>query len=1795
MSSEGDPRGQPSTTALSTVAVQGGDTQIVVAVLKCGDLVQVQLTEARPGLLEIGSNQHEAKKLLEGHEQLLAKLKRNEGGVWTLLEKADKTAEEKQGEEVVYDAMAQSLSKAWKTLVKHLEKRRSLLLLACQFYDRALEFATKLDEAEMFQHSGQRCSGSDCLCDLRQRLSSTRRGLLETSILMLNKGSELLDFLRVLVDEEALQSGGGVGSARSSCRKVEDLMELLQDRRRQVDQRMSQQFQDLEVTQAIRQWESQEQEVMHWFQENADMFLETNQLGSSLSENQELLREHKEAELKVKDWSLLVEQLLQKASELLASGSGAELEAVSEKNRNLRTTHERFWSLMMARQGYLYESNNFFTSANKAFEVLAAIESSIKSLKMQAVPLPELAEKHEELCRRAEDAATGALGKGQLILAKLTSDGGQVAVGVQRLMGYIGERVEGLRQQCQASRELTERRRYLLNSFDELEDKISGWIRNSNRVLTDSTEPGCCLSETEDVLNKHLEISTYMQRAVKESEATGRVMEEMRRLDSPQAAELCIRASVLREQLHALQRRVAGRMESLGPYTGFLRSAGEVEEQVKMLLECYNSRPETEEENDETGAPVKDIMDTRWQLFLQKFLSMQDQGNNFINSSTMVNETLSLNVRAAVSVVEKVMESLSVRKAELSDLWTSWQLRYSQMKSVKKQWKRFKDQLKKVTHELKCLDSVIAPAHKIDPGSDLQVDPGSDLQAVSKLQDDFSPTKSQFLQLNAEVEFLVKTAELLALKGIPMKEKNEKTGELLQVHQHVRDKIREHETLLSMAVKFLQLYEELEGLLKTEPVKEFSDVCQAKMQLSQLQEKQNHVQHLYKLATSLSADINSTIQCSPMLVTSVQDKMERLHCSTVSWAAQVSRYQESLLNSIHYCVFKEELTELRESFKDIKKKFNNLKFNYMKKSEKLRNLKAVKNQIQQIEIYIEKLQVLKQKLQAFTVKVPSSGEKHLIGCSPRELEDATNELQRQVGDFDRMVEEYKQNLDLNMKLQQAMEEYQFWCDEASSTIVRVGRYSSQCKTKGAISSLYKQFEKFILPTVPQQEERVRQITELAVRLHGAEEGKKYMEKTVNKHNEIVESIKELSSGLLDLEAKLQAESLKEQFTEENNRYDTTETPEGKETGHTPEIIGPGSAKDDPDTSKSESRNPQLAGAQSQMNYLPNKLHQEQHEVLSETRRYTQEAYMKTSTVQTITSQSTVERKEQTRTSSSHTHTVCISGLPTKRDNKVPPGQRDPSTLQKTKSPSQNTPPPSLPTLSEMSTAPGSSDVHREFPSGEKAPTALRVQHGRLRGASGPYTATHTIHIESKRETPLPAEEIFSRSAPDSGMPTDGDCHDHLTEESLSNDEYECASSDDISLPPLSETPESNLVQSENDLDDGYCLSSHSLHVNQYSRLSHCQHGEVPEGTPSQADACLHSGRFRAESSSFVPSPLTVPTPTLVSSTISSILKSGKLVPTLPVDGVTACHQTLYSMHESRTETQECVHEPVLAQNPTAQAGNMHAPPKPLTPEQEQKSRRPTAVREEIRRAGASRAVENLAATHGPDFFKHLSNATVMEGSPVTLEVEVTGFPEPSLTWFKNGQKVHSDTERVSLSCKEGKHVLFIERATETDSGHYVVSASNSAGAISSSSVLQVKAPGVTPHSLHGQKRRDLLAREKYRLQESVSASDDESHMLRLRNTDTVVKSPNDTCVFLKRCVETSDFGVCVCVTKSTERGESCPAQVILGDASLEPVEKPKQEPDGEDLVEPVSSPCTSKSARMDTVYRVGIPEPGTQE
>ncbi|KAL8183555.1 UNVERIFIED_CONTAM: hypothetical protein K2H54_044410 [Gekko kuhli] len=69
-----------------------------------------------------------------------------EDQVRDLLREADKTVEENKEQEEVYDAMAETLGDAWDSLVIVLEKRRELLKLTSDFFEKALEGNDQVNE-----------------------------------------------------------------------------------------------------------------------------------------------------------------------------------------------------------------------------------------------------------------------------------------------------------------------------------------------------------------------------------------------------------------------------------------------------------------------------------------------------------------------------------------------------------------------------------------------------------------------------------------------------------------------------------------------------------------------------------------------------------------------------------------------------------------------------------------------------------------------------------------------------------------------------------------------------------------------------------------------------------------------------------------------------------------------------------------------------------------------------------------------------------------------------------------------------------------------------------------------------------------------------------------------------------------------------------------------------------------------------------------------------------------------------------------------------------------------------------------------------------------------------------------------------------------------------------------------------------------------------------------------------------------------------------------------------------------
>ncbi|NWX82999.1 CC141 protein, partial [Nothoprocta pentlandii] len=184
-----------------------------------------------------------------------------EDQVWNLLHEADKAAEENKEQSQVYDAMAKTLGAAWDALIVMLEKRRALLELTAVFFENALEFAVKIDQVEDFLRNTQEFENIDSLRELLFQQEHHTKELLEKSLALLNKSQELTEFIEEFKSEGPNANPELIQGAHSSCLKIDNLLELLQDRRRQLDRVLKHQRRGLEQLLRICLWHQQENQV----------------------------------------------------------------------------------------------------------------------------------------------------------------------------------------------------------------------------------------------------------------------------------------------------------------------------------------------------------------------------------------------------------------------------------------------------------------------------------------------------------------------------------------------------------------------------------------------------------------------------------------------------------------------------------------------------------------------------------------------------------------------------------------------------------------------------------------------------------------------------------------------------------------------------------------------------------------------------------------------------------------------------------------------------------------------------------------------------------------------------------------------------------------------------------------------------------------------------------------------------------------------------------------------------------------------------------------------------------------------------------------------------------------------------------------------------------------------------------------------------------------------------------------------------------------------------------------------
>lgn len=91
----------------------------------------------------------------------------------------------------------------------------------------------------------------------------------------------------------------------------------------------------------------------------------------------------------------------------------------------------------------------------------------------------------------------------------------------------------------------------------------------------------------------------------------------------------------------------------------------------------------------------------------------------------------------------------------------------------------------------------------------------------------------------------------------------------------------------------------------------------------------------------------------------------------------------------------------------------------------------------------------------------------------------------------------------------------------------------------------------------------------------------------------------------------------------------------------------------------------------------------------------------------------------------------------------------------------------------------------------------------------------------------------------------------------------------------------------------------------------------------------------------------------------------------------------------------------------------------------------------------------------PHFTRPLKDAITREGDKFTFECEVTGNPEPTVEWFKDGISIQGNSD-YKTSYDKGLCRLVIEETFAADSAHFKCRASNLVGSTDTSASLSVR-------------------------------------------------------------------------------------------------------------------------------------------
>ncbi|XP_043502049.1 muscle M-line assembly protein unc-89 isoform X6 [Polistes fuscatus] len=1112
--------GSTPTTTISTIAVQSGETRLVIALLQSGEWLRLKVLEVQPELTKLGSTVKEATELSNSHNEVLLRLQSKQSPVEELLRQADQLISTQRPRAEIYAAMAETLGQAWRDVNDLLERRKQILDANVLFQCRAEECGESMKALEMACNDHLLPIEIEAVKNFLSKIHDLRKTMLEALMGALQEGKTLLDKLKEIANEGTLDSRPDKIKidADHAVLKVERWLEDLHDKRRLIEASFRSRKTQLEQCLALALLATDLRDLEEILNDRISALSSScDQLGDTSSSAELLLFELKKLQTEAKEFQDRSIKITKSTERLVSSGHFAGEQAT-----------EQAYAILGAAADYVNDLDQYETLLNRAVAFFEAARSAITKLDQLEIQLvttehppfsTRLARFHSQMVSTIEDVTSKPLMEGYALL-DITGRGAPGAEGVRRTVEELENRKIRLLQRCTANEEENLEISRMINIFLEKHEELHVWLSNiADAFLQGHQDMGSDLPMANDFYKLHSQLLDDLEKRNNEVEHLEfEILPIRERLDESQRREFQTKIVELQNSWGKTKNIVARRIDFGYLYVQF----HEIVEELRNKIESFENN--LENCNDVLNESKIEDLINKWKTLQPVYLRLSNSGKVFLDEAAKINDPY-LDVTRACLCVQTLLEIFANKQLTITESWEKWQ---TTIKTLRERRIEHERKIEESTRTLEWVSKFGEQLYPVITCQSIRVD---------SILRDLEGSKRRILpELNKAVDELdsrIKSIDNLVEKG-EMHVDRQIAERLSQMYEKLHSTADNYKDLLTSLISIFENIHELEH---------------------KIEEAKNKVDHV--TSYSKSYDVDSVLNDFEIIKRTITDSLKRIQSEIevvigkiklleppeaalqdidklrLALDNVVSPFQSFTVQTLtrieehrRICIFGEDLSRIDSDLRDLNDQLQTVDARFNE------NLQAAKTAAGAFSQFEATMTMLEQRIDVFV----RTTEETIVISTPHVRNDLTS-LKERLRDLKLRMDNIKKRMALCIQYFELLEEAKEWYREGGKLLIVIARKATSVKVPKDAMDLLEEIDNYLKPGEQNQENRIERLKELSTITFGIDRLPQFNEVIVE-NRQMLDSFAVISSELRTLIQNLQnAEDLREKLRMEKLEAD----------------------------------------------------------------------------------------------------------------------------------------------------------------------------------------------------------------------------------------------------------------------------------------------------------------------------------------------------------------------------------------------------------------------------------------------------------------------------------------------------------------------------------------------------------------------------------------------------------------------------------------------------------------------------------